>query len=209
MFLNLLLLFMCLNLGFGLMHVPGHPLTIPDSYSECMAQYEDALDDGQMKPISGTDSIGSELDDIAEEMRLPTNSTSTTTPPSGDGTPFNAITESIEASYKTMETMKNFITGGYVMNVLENLHIQCDNRPTLDTEFECGEAYGSTPYDPITYTFSSGASITYPCENPTFGDPIVEPVWLYFRGGIEVLISFLLIVTLFYFITGRGTFLSN
>ena len=176
MFLNLLLLFMCLNLGFGLMHVPGHPLTIPDSYSECMAQYEDALGDGQMKPISGTGSIGSELDDIAEEMRLPTNSTSTTTPPSGDGTPFNAITESIEASYKTMETMKNFITGGYVMNVLENLHIQCDNRPTLDTEFECGEAYGSTPYDPITYTFSSGASGArrgegLSCSGPVRGRP--------------------------------------
>ena len=98
MFLNLLLFFMCLNIGFGLMYVPGHPLTMPESFGDCGPQYEDVAGDGQMKPISGTSSIGSELDDIAEEMRLPTNSTSTTTPPSGDGTPFNQITESIEAS---------------------------------------------------------------------------------------------------------------
>ena len=205
-----------MNIGLGFMEIPDTPLSMPDHYGDCGAQYEASVGDGGMVPIADLMDRGivngtGGFSDMTEEMRIPTNSTQTQQPgdPTGGGEPFNQITEAIEASYKTMETMKNFVTGGYVMNVIGNLNLQCDNQPALVTVAECDEAYGTDPYTEITYSFPSGASITYPCENPEFGNPIDSPVWNYFRGGFEVAITFLIATTLFYFITGRGTFLSN
>ncbi len=207
---------MCLNIGLGFMEIPDTPLSMPDHYGNCGAQYEAAVGDGGMVPIGdlmdrgiGNGTAG--FSDITEEMRQPTNATATqgAGDPTGGGEPFNQITEAIEASYKTMETMKNFVTGGYVMNVVGNLNLQCDNQPALASIADCDYAWGTESYTPITYSFPSGASKTFPCENPTFGEPISSPVWDYFRGGFEVAITFLIATTLFYFITGRGTFLSN
>ena len=205
MYLNLLLFFMCSNLGLGIMHIPDTPLSVPESFGQCFAEFEESPGDGKMVPIGELDSRGIDpndpgFSDIRGELEQPTNSTSTQQPgdPTGGGEPFNQITEAIEASYKTMETMKNFVSGGYVMNVLANLNMECDTQPTLLTLAECQ----ANP--PAGWNGS-----TVPCDNPNFGQPVPNVVWDYFSTSFQVVVSFLVVVTLFYFITGRGTFLSN
>ena len=94
--------------------------------------------------------------------------------------------------------MKNFVSGGYVMNVVSNLNLECDTQPTLLTLAECQSA------SPPGWNGS-----TLPCVNPNFGQPVQNAVWDYFSVSFQVVISFLVVVTLFYFVTGRGTFLSN
>ena len=194
-----------MNIGLGFMEIPDTPLSMPAHFGDCGAQYEASVGDGGMVPIgdlmnrgivNGTSGFG----DMTEEMRQPTNSTDTQGigDPTGGGEPFNQITEAIEASYKTMETMKNFVSGGYVMNVLANLNMECDTQPTLLTLAECQ----ANP--PAGWNGS-----TVPCDNPNFGQPVPNVVWDYFSTSFQVVVSFLVVVTLFYFITGRGTFLSN
>ena len=51
MYLNLLLFFMCLNLGLGLMHIPDTPLSVPESFGQCFAEFEETAGDGKMVPI--------------------------------------------------------------------------------------------------------------------------------------------------------------
>lgn len=187
------------------MHVPDTPLSVPEGFGECFADFENTAGDGGMVPIGelqnrGIDPNDPGFTDLGAELQQPTNSTQTQQPgdPTGGGEPFNQITESIEASYKTMEMMKNFVSGGYVMNVVGNLNLQCDTQPTLLTLAECQAA------NPEGWN-----GTTLPCTNPNFGQPISNPVWDYFSVSFQVIVSFLVVVTLFYFITGRGTFLSN
>ena len=196
---------MCLNLGLGVMHIPDTPLSIPEGFGECIAQYEQTPGDGGMVPLPdlqdrGIDPSDPGFSDMGAELQQPTNATQTQGPgdPTGGGEPFNQITEAIEASYKTIETMKNFVSGGYVMNVVSNINLQCDTQPTLLTLAECQTA------DPDGWN-----SITLPCTNPNFGQPISNAIWDYFSVSFQVVVSFLVVVTLFYFVTGRGTFLSN
>ena len=196
---------MCLNLGLGLMHIPDTPLSVPESFGQCFAEYEIVPGDGGMVPIGELQNRGIDVNDpgfgdMGAELKQPTNSTTTQGPgdPTGGGEPFNQITEAIEASYKSIETMKNFVSGGYVMNVVSNLNLQCDTQPTLLSLAEC-QANPPTGWD----------QSTVPCTNPNFGEPIQNAVWDYFSVSFQVVISFLVVVTLFYFVTGRGTFLSN
>ena len=196
---------MCINLGLGFMHIPDTPLSIPEHFGDCGAHYEETAGDGGMVPIGdlatrGIDPNDPGFDDLRGELEQPTNSTQTQQPgdPTGGGEPFNQITEAIDASYKTMETMKNFISGGYVMNVVSNLNLQCDTQPTLKSLAECQAA------NPVGWN-----GTTLPCTNPNFGQPVSNAVWDYFTTSFQIVISFLVVVTLFYFITGRGTFLSN
>ena len=194
---------MCLNLGFGLLTIPGTPLSISESFGDCAAQYESASNPSGMRPLA--DGTGASFGPQGEidEVKYPTKSTGSTDPPTIDPTMFNSISEAVDASYKTIETLKNYVTGGHVLNVIQNINLHCDNQPVLSTVAECDEAWDDTPYTEVTYVYSSGASITYPCENPTFGDAIHEPIWLYFRGAVEAIIGFFLLMTLFYFVTGR------
>ena len=109
---------------------------MPDHYGNVLPSTKYLVGDGGMVSDwtelmnRGIEQNGTAGFDRYGEMRQPTNSTDTQGigDPTGGGEPFNQITEAIEASYKTMETMKNFVTGGYVMNVVSNLEPgQCDN----------------------------------------------------------------------------------
>jgi len=39
---------MCLNIGLGFMEIPDTPLSMPDHYGDCGAQYEASVGDGGM-----------------------------------------------------------------------------------------------------------------------------------------------------------------
>ena len=43
---------MCLNIGLGFMEIPDTPLSMPDHYGNCGAQYEAVVGDGGMVPIA-------------------------------------------------------------------------------------------------------------------------------------------------------------
>ena len=76
------------------MEIPDTPLSMPDHYGNCGAQYEAAVGDGGMVPIAdlmdrgiGNGTAG--FSDITEEMRQPTNATATqgAGDPTGGGEP--------------------------------------------------------------------------------------------------------------------------
>lgn len=117
--------------------------------------------------------------------------------PTGDasgtiGTIFDPITESVEGGYQILNTMKNFIAGGYITGVLEHLTLTCN--------FE-----GS----PLQYIGDPANEVPNPDYNPNFGEPIQNEVWGYFMGGIQVIFGFLLALTLFNWLTGRSTDLGS
>ena len=69
---------------------------------------------------------GESLDDVVGELTYPTNATNTDGGQTGDGNIFNSITEATEATWKTLETAKNFIGGTYVIDVFRNFSVGCE-----------------------------------------------------------------------------------
>ena len=76
MIINLWLLFICLNVAFGLVHVPGSPLSVYQSTpgNNCFYPPGFEADPVAQSPIGANDSIDS-MEDLEQEMAFPTNST--------------------------------------------------------------------------------------------------------------------------------------
>lgn len=159
---------MCVNLALGILTIDPSPLYITDN---CYFPSTELDESGnriggapQIDPAELTS--GTPMTDLVDEMANPTNSTSTD-PTYGLGETLNTFTDPFAQTYKSLETMKNFVTGGFVLEVLRNVG-----------------------------TCTTG-------NNPN------NPLWDYVIGGIEIVMLFLVLVTVFYFITGRGGILSS
>ena len=222
MYLNLLVLFICVNFAVGLVTgVEGSPLHVGDVQEGECHPYPIYDDDpasptyGEyvapaVDPVIGRGITGlTDMADVEQEMRHPTNSTDTDPSWLGDENPFNAISEAASRGWKGMETMMNIVTGGYIMDIIEHTTLNCqlDSKAFLTTQAECDL---QAPPDNVA-----------PCENATYGmwvDPMdcaPEPagtcnaMWNTFKGGIQVIFGMLLVITIFYWITGRGHMLSS
>ena len=174
---HIFLFFICLNFGLGITTVADTPLQIPSTYERCFTQINDngpfnpnspgtgmpflVYPNGTATPI-GEDFVGGNTGDLLEDVA---NNRDPNT-----GLPWDPILEATEQSFGVVETMTNFLTGGYITNVLNHVSMTCDLDP----------------------------------ESPTFGEPQFPDIWLYFSGGIQVIFGFMLILTLFYWITGKG-----
>ena len=263
MFVNLFILFICINVALGLVTgVDGSPLKVNmagdcDPYPETVygADVNDLDGDGDtteiirlsgapdIDPVIGS-GISEDMDELTEEMRRPTNSTDTDSSYQGDGNPFNAITDPILRGWKSMETMLNVVSGGYIFDIIENTTLDCqlDKRAFLTDDADClavKQADGSN-HSPL---------LTAPCENPFYGfmnkPKIVESVqsecvdwyttsghawldvpapvavnapcfvdapndmWIQFKYGTYIIFSMLMVITIFYWMTGRGHILSG
>lgn len=231
MYLNLLVLFICVNFAVGLVTgVEGSPLHVGDmGTDECHPFPLYGIDNdpasptyGEMVPIApevdpviGRGITGlNDMTEVEAEMRHPTNSTDSDPSWLGDGNPFNAISEAASRGWKGMETMMNIVTGGYIMDIIEHTTLNCqlDSKAFLTTQAECD--LQAPPHN------------VAPCENATYGmwiDPLncddpatpnvierdCNPMWNTFKGGVQVIFGMLLVITIFYWITGRGHMLSS
>lgn len=210
MYLNLLVLFICINFAVGMVTgVEGSPLHVG------------VQEDGECHPFPVTDSAGNtiapEVDpvigrgitgmnnmtDIEREMQFPTNATDSDPDWLGDNNPFNAISEAASRGWKGMETMMNIVTGGYIMDIIEHTTLNCklDSKAFLTTQAECD--LQAPPHN------------VAPCQNATYGmwiDPLDggdNAMWSTFKSGVQVIFGMLLVITIFYWITGRGHMLSS
>jgi len=167
-----------LNIFLGMAHFQNTPLYIGEN---CF--YDVPLDPNTGDPLidpaaSHSDPSITGMADLTEEMSFPTNSTQTDATWGANET-FNSITSQIEQGWKALETMKLFIGGGFVTSIFDNIFFcQIDNNPLTET----GEV------------------------NPTYQEwvRVSNPLWDYFKTGIGILFSILLVYTVFYWVTGRG-----
>tara|TARA_Y100000758_G_C16018280_1_gene410151 strand:- start:622 stop:1161 length:540 start_codon:yes stop_codon:yes gene_type:complete len=134
-------------------------------------------DESTAPPDDPADKGGGESSqDVLDEIVMPTNSTSTDTG-FGDSNPFNAITEGIEATAKTLETIKNYIGGGYIMGVIGNVTL-------------CNQVMGD---DPAT---------TGVVEQWYYVRDSSNPVWNNLLEGVEFLIIFANIIVIVSYVRG-------
>jgi hypothetical protein len=256
MFVNLFVLFICINLALGLVTgVDGSPLKV-DMAGDC-EPYPIATAP-EIDPIIGAGISGmSDMEDFSDEMVRPTNSTDTDPDWLGDNNPFNALTETATRGWKAMETMLNVASGGYIFDIIENTAFDCalDSRALLGTSvdsttnvIECmavkqadGSDYSPPLEPPCTNPFYGGMNkaktVTvvqqdcidwYNDDPPPVGDghPWLEtapPVqvsapcfvdvdnemWVQFKYGVYIVFSMMMIITVFYWLTGRGHILSG
>lgn len=148
-------------------------------------------DDGVDNDLDGT------IDEADEQIYGPSGQTINPQDPSGGltgtiGTFFDPITESVEGGYSILNTMKNFIAGGFIADVLGHITLTCDFT-------------GS----PIQFLDAPANEVPNPDYNPDFGSPIQNEVWSYFLGGVQIIFGFLLALTLFNWLTGRSTDLGS
>jgi hypothetical protein len=186
MIINLWLLFICLNVAFGLVHVPGSPLSVYQYVpgNNCFYPPGFEADPVAQSPIGANDSIDS-MEDLEQEMAFPTNSTNVggTGVYEGDESPFGFL-DSLSRSLKSVETMLGIMTGGYVYATLDHIMIACEQDK-----------------DPNSSTYGT----LIPMDDGTGGNVM----WDYIKTGFHLIIGFLIIITIFYWVTGRGHILSS
>jgi hypothetical protein len=165
MITHIFILAMCINGSLYMVTLDGSPF-VTDIQGDCFVIDADIQSNvTNLAP----DTDNTTLDQLQSNM---------TNPESG-GTIFDPITQTLERSADTIDTMINLATGGYILNLADRVMIQC----SLDA-------------DPNSDTYQQYI-------------PESNPVWdafkLMFRGIIVVLTS----LTIFYWISGRGHILSS
>ena len=182
MYMQFMLLFICINVMLGVIHIPGSPLSVTNS--SCF--YPDGLDPDPIanNPMGPGDSIDS-MADMQQEIAFPTNSTNPGGGETfeGDGNPF-PIFDTLSRSWKSLDMFIQMATGGYVFDTIQHITIACEqdkdpNSPTYEQLIPMDDGTGS------------------------------NAMWEYIKTGFQVIISFIIIITVFYWLTGRGHILSS
>ena len=257
MFINLFLLFICVNFALNLVGAAGSPLAVEmdgdcHPYLPGVVSTDPTIDTGGiqdnwntelMRPvgayvISGDPASGVvpadgiiDIHDVQGQVQHPDDSTETSegvwSAPTGW---WNSIADAASKGWAAMETMMNMVSGGYIVDIIENTSIDCsiDNRALLSTVEECSALptpvaapctnpyYGQMSKPRVVSTVAQECSDAF-AKNPPEANKAtapclkdaVNPMWDQFKAGIYVIFTVLLMVTLFYWITGRGHILSS
>lgn len=245
MFVNLFLLFICVNFALNLVGAAGSPLAV-DMDGDCHPYLPGVV---EVDPVIGQmDTAGVEdvwhtennapgqdgiidIYDVQGQIKHPDDNTETAQGVwSGATGWFNSITDAASKGWAAMETMMNMVSGGYIVDIIENTSIDCqiDNRALLTTVEECSalptpvaapcdnpyfghmtkprvvETTGATCLDSFNKTPPEANKATAPCLRDA--DNIM---WDQFKTGVYAIFSVLLVITLFYWLTGRGHILSS
>lgn len=177
--MNLLTLFVCMNIGMGMLSVPGTPF-YSNGTANCFFPSTGPWAPGG-NPADPTTSIDPLLvgnqtanyTSTLNELVNPTNTTATD-PGFGDGGILNNFFDTVDQAAKSMEVLKHVISGGYIFNTIDHFVLDC--------------SYNSTGH------LVQGTE---------------HPVWTNLKTGIQTLIVLLGIFTLFYWATGRGHILTS
>ena len=207
--MNILLLFICINVFLPLMTVEGLPFYNPDS---CYYHANKAPDEDPATVMAGQTS-----QTLMQEMRSPTNSTDP------NNTPFDFITEPVEQLYTGLDTAKEYIVGGYVTSVIDHISIQCVTDPSLaSTQYPDGRSViGYIDNNPSSGTYGqmikkyhdngAGGWTDNSCSqnNNASGCFIENEVIEHFKTGINIIMAFLIIFLLFYWLSGKGHLITS
>ena len=171
----------------GLVHIPGSPLSAYQQggpQDNCFYPPGFEPDPVAQNPIGANDSIDS-MTDLQQEMAFPTNSTNVDGAGTyeGDESPFGFL-DSLSRSLKSVETMLGIMTGGYIFATHDHVMIACE----MDK-------------DPNSATYNKLIQM----DDGTGGNAM----WDYIKTSLHLVIGFLIIITIFYWVTGRGHILSS
>lgn len=178
----------------GIGGIPGHAAS---TYS-CYYPQVTAVEIDPLKEATGQDLLDQTTgeSDLISDLQDPTNDSNTG---EGDGTPLDSFTQTAEILARSVDLIKNFLTGGYVVNTLGNLVIGCD--------ITCDEALIDTVDDgvdhPTQCDIHGTASFSYD-YNPATND-----IWVMFSWGIQLVVLTLLAYTLLTLVVGPRFQLGN
>lgn len=178
MYINIIILVLCINFALGLGHIEGTPITIPEALQTCYLNYDQAK-------IVGYNSTSNEYYPIGTGQEIVDLQTGL----NGTGG-FDPITEQIEGVYQTGVTIRNFLLGGYIVNVLDNISFQC--------VWVDGDENGNGIYEPELGELADGE-----IQVGEISTKDSNEVLMYFKVGVQVLFGFLLVLLIFYIITGK------
>ena len=187
-YMHIILFVICLNFGMGIAHIPDTPIYIGNAmdttnvncYNDfqangLMTYVNDTADingvvltSGQMATIGSTavgdyDGRWVATADSTNIMNLGQNV---------NATGYDPITEAIESSYQAGETIKNFLLGGYITNILDHISLTCDFDPQSSTY---GQAIDSSVWQyfktgiNIVFGFLIGLAVVYLITGRSFG----------------------------------------
>ena len=219
MYMNLLLLFICINVFLPLMTVEGLPFYNPDS---CFYHADTAPSSDPASLVENSSGVQYNTTSLMQEMRSPTNST--------DGTMFDSITEPYEQLYQGLDTAKEYILGGYITKIIDHVSIDCVTDASLTSDrYPNGRAVigyvdnnpTSTSYNQLITKYVDSGSGTWlnnscgsddrtngliPASTPCY---VENEVLNMFKGGINLIMGFLIVFLIFYWITGKGHLITS
>ena len=131
-YMHLMLFCICLNFGLGLAHIPDTPLTIPDAVDTVGAECTNSLQTqglltrvdtgGVITYVPSVDANGNPL--LYDFEGQSSNMTDPI---------YDPLIDQIEYVYSGVETIKNVMLGGYVVNVIDSITLTCDTNPESAT----------------------------------------------------------------------------
>jgi hypothetical protein len=214
MYMNLLLLFICINVFLPLMTVEGLPFYNPDS---CFYHADTAPHADPAKLIQNSSGAQYDTETLMQEMRSPTNST--------DGNPFDSLTQPYEQLYQGLDTAKEYILGGYITKIIDHVAINCVTDPnTSPPQSVIGYIDNnptSTSYNQLITKYINSGTGTWlnntcgsddrtngliPASTPCY---VENEVLNQFKSGINLIMGFLIVFLIFYWITGKGHLITS
>ena len=169
MIMNLITLFLAINMATNVVFLPGSPFYV-NGTDNCYYN-QTAVNNTDLFEVP---SLGVNASNVRDQFEYPTNGTWNGTALEGAGNVYDSITEAGEQLYKAGELMRNIVLGGFIDSVIDNVVLNCyfdtDGRLTQGTD---------------------------------------HAVWTQFKDGISLIMLFLLILTVWYHISGRGHLLSS
>ena len=220
MYMNLLLLFICINVFLPLMTVEGLPFYNPDS---CFYHADTAPSSDPASLIENSSGVQYDTDTLMQEMRSPTNQT--------DGNMFDSITEPYEQLYQGLDTAKEYILGGYITKIIDHVSVDCVIDPSTqignDTNTQ-RSVIGYVDNNPSSASYNqlitkyinsgSGTWLNNTCGSDDRTNGLIpastacyveNEVLNMFKSGINLIMGFLIVFLIFYWITGKGHLITS
>lgn len=125
--MNLLTFFVCINIGLSILISPGTPFYV-NGTDNCFFPNSTAPRVTDFAGVNATLTGGqanqtSTIDDLLGESVQPTNSTLTDN--FGDNTVLNNFFDTVDQAAKSMEVMRNVISGTYIFETMDNFVVTC------------------------------------------------------------------------------------
>jgi len=206
MYMNLILLFICINMFLPLANINGLPFA---NSSDC---YFDETQLPSIDPAMSVNGSNSNTNTVLEEMRSPTHMNGTIS------MPWDPIAEPFEMLYQTLMTAKDFVLGGYITGVIDSFSSTCVTVPDSDPMHSTigykdkniySPTYGQNIYktnlidgadNTCSSTWTAGEQTTCFQSNV-----VLEQL----KIGVNVLMGFLIIFLIFYWVTGKGHLITS
>lgn len=129
--MNILTLFVCMNIGMSILGVPGTPFYVNGTencyFPKTGAPLVNSVVADVPDVLVGNQSATPQ--NVAGELTEPTNSTNTD-PEFQVGGVFNNFFDTVDQAAKSMEVMRNIISGEYIMSVIGHFVVSCSFNET-------------------------------------------------------------------------------